>query len=301
MELRQGSDWGVDDLRLGGGEVVLAAAEGGDRVLRLLGAHPKRVAVIDRNPAQLHLLDLKLAAVKSLAHGDYLELMGDRASRRRRALFQRIRWLLSKEADEFWLARLSVLDRGVAQQGDFERQLSSFRQFVRIVHGSRKIERFQALATEAERREMYAREWQTYLWRQFGGRIWKRWFAVGADRLERLLFEGKLLAPPAQLSEGDFVAAKEFANRILVVNEPPQDYLRALPADSVDVFLLGRMDLRGLEGELFRSARPGARMSYVTETSDARPPLGFVAQGAPREAGFFPGHIVSAILPAGAT
>jgi len=253
--------------------------------------------VVDRNPAQLHLLDLKLAAVKSLAHGDYLELMGDRPSRRRRALFQRIRWLLSKEADEFWLARLGVIDRGVSQQGEFERQLSSFRQFVRIVHGSRKIERFQALATEAERREMYAREWQTYLWRQFGGMIWKRWFSVGSDRLERLLFEGKLLAPPPQLSAGEFVAAKEFANRVLVVNEPPQDYLRALPADSVDVFLLGRMDLRGLEGELCRSARPGARMSYVTEKPDGRPPVGFVAEGAPREAGFFPGHIVAAVLP----
>ena len=287
----------VDDLRLVGDEVVLAAAEGGDRVLRLLAARPKRVAVVDRNPAQLHLLDLKLAAVKSLAHGDYLELMGDRPSRRRRALFQRIRWLLSKEADEFWLARLGVIDRGVSQQGEFERQLSSFRQFVRIVHGSRKIERFQALATEAERREMYAREWQTYLWRQFGGMIWKRWFSVGSDRLERLLFEGKLLAPPPQLSAGEFVAAKEFANRVLVVNEPPQDYLRALPADSVDVFLLGRMDLRGLEGELCRSARPGARMSYVTEKPDGRPPVGFVAEGAPREAGFFPGHIVAAVLP----
>jgi S-adenosylmethionine:diacylglycerol 3-amino-3-carboxypropyl transferase len=298
MELRQGTDWVVEDLEGAEDEVVLAAAEGGDRVLRLLAARPKRVAVVDRNSAQLHLLDLKLAAVKSLSHTDYLELMGNRPSRRRRALYQRVRWLMPKEADEFWLSRLGVIDRGVAQQGEFERQLSSFRQFVRIVHGSKKIERFQALATEDERREMYAREWQTCLWRRFGGMVWKRWFSVGADRLERLLFEGRLLAPPPQLSSGEFEVAKELANRILVVNEPPQNYLRSQPADSVEVFLLGRMELRGLEGDLCRIARPGARMSYVTDQPDGRPPVGFVAQGAPREAGFFPGLLMSAVLPA---
>ena len=86
MELRQGTDWVVDDLSVGEDEAVLAAAEGGDRVLRLLAARPKRVAVVDRNSAQLHLLDLKLEVVKSLAHVDYLELMGNRPSRRRRAL-----------------------------------------------------------------------------------------------------------------------------------------------------------------------------------------------------------------------
>ena len=297
MELRQGTDWVVEDLAVGGDEAVLAAAEGGDRVLRLLSARPKRVAVIDRNPAQLHLLDLKLAAVKALAHVDFLELMGHRSSRRRRALYQRVRWLMPKEADEFWLARLATIDRGVVQQGEFERQLSSFRQFVRIVHGSKKVERFQALSTEEERRDMYAREWQTYLWRQFGGLIWKRWFDVGADRLERLLLEGRLLSPPPQLSAGEFEIAKELANRVLVVSEPPQDYLRWLPADSVDAFLMGRMELRGLEGELCRVARPGARLSFVTEHPEGRPPVGFVAQGTPREADFFPGHLVAAVLP----
>jgi S-adenosylmethionine:diacylglycerol 3-amino-3-carboxypropyl transferase len=297
-ELRQGSDWVVDDLDGREGEAVLAAAEGGDRVLRLLSARPKRIAVVDRNPAQLHLLQLKLAALKSLAHADYLELMGPRPSRRRRALFQRLRWLLPKESDEFWLARLPLIDRGVAQQGEFERQLSSFRQFVRLVHGTKKVERFQALATEEERRRLYTKEWQTALWRHFGARIWKRWFEVGPDRLERLLFEGRLLAPPPQLTAAEFESAKELANRVLIVNELPQDYLRAQPGDSVDLFLLGRMDLRGLEAELCHVARPGARMSYVAGSPDERPPVGFVAQGVPREAGFFPGHLISAVLPA---
>jgi len=298
MELRQGSDWVVDDLVGREGEGVLAAAEGGDRVLRLLSARPKRIAVVDRNPAQLHLLQLKLAALKSLGHADYLELVGHRPSRRRRMLFQRLRWLLPKESDDFWLSRLPVIDRGVAEQGEFERQLSSFRQFVRLVHGTKKVERFRALATEEERRRAYLQEWQTALWRHFGGLIWKRCFEVGPERLERLLFEGRLLAPPRPLTAAEFEAAKELANRVLVVNELPQDYLHEQPGDSVDLFLLGRLDLRGLEADLCRVARPGARMSYVSGQPEGRPPLGFVAQGAPRDAGFFPGLLVAAVLPA---
>lgn len=298
MKLRQGSDWVVEGLRVREGEAVLASAEGGDRVLRLLGDRPKRVAVIDRNPAQLHLLALKVAAVKGLSHVDYLELMGNRPSRRRRALYHRIRWLLARDADDFWLARLGAVDRGIATQGDFERQLSSFRQFVRLVHGSGRVARFLALSTEAERRDMYSREWQTRIWKHFGGMLWKRWFDVGPERLEQLLFDGRLLAPPRELSSGEFTAAKELANRIVIVSEAPHAYLHELPPDSVDAFLLGTLDLRGLEVELCRVARAGARMSYVRGDPDGRPPVGFVAQGEPRDAGFFPGLVVAAVLPA---
>lgn len=297
MNLRQGSDWVVDGLESKADDAVVATAEGGDRVLRLLSTGPKRVAVIDRHPAQLHLLALKVAAVKALSHADYLELMGGAPSRRRRALFQRVRWLLPKDSDDFWLSQLGAIDRGIAQQGEFERNLSSFRQFVRLVHGSKSVERFQALSTEAERREMYAREWQSKIWRTVGARLWRRWFEVGPDRLERLLMDGRLLAPPPQLSAEEFTAAKELANRILIVSEPPHEYLHELPADSVDAFLLGRMELKGLEVELCRVARPGARMSYVA-ASPERPPVGFVAQGEPRDAGFFPGLLVAAVLPA---
>ncbi|HLY72509.1 MAG TPA: DUF3419 family protein, partial [Planctomycetota bacterium] len=71
MNLEQGSDWVAEGLEIQEHEVVLASAEGGDRVLRLLGSRPKRVAVIDRNPAQLHLLSLKVAALKALAYSDF--------------------------------------------------------------------------------------------------------------------------------------------------------------------------------------------------------------------------------------
>jgi S-adenosylmethionine:diacylglycerol 3-amino-3-carboxypropyl transferase len=292
VELTQVTDWLDDDPAVREGDAVLAAAEGGDRVLRMLGAAPRRVAVIDRNPAQRHLVAFKLAALKSLGHAEYLELAGRVPSRRRRLLYQRVSWLLPREADEFWRARLRLVDRGL--KGSFERRLASFRGLLRLVHGRARLERFVGLATEAERRTAYEAEWRTYFWRRFGGRLWRRWFGVPEERMERLLFEGRLLAAPPALSAGEFEAAKLHANRVLVVDEAPEDYLRSLPAGSVDAFLLGRLDVRGLDSEIARVAHPGSRISLVTERE--APIRGVRAERAPREAGFFPGHLLRGVF-----
>ncbi|HXX92584.1 MAG TPA: DUF3419 family protein [Planctomycetota bacterium] len=295
MTLLQGSDWLSAGIPLREGDAILAVAEGGDRVLRMLSSRPRRVSVVDRNPDQLFLLDLKLAAVKALPYAEYLELTGLRPSRRRRALLQRVRWLLTPESDTYWLGRLGILDRGVALQGVFERRLASFRTFVRLVHGQKKVERYLALRNEAERRSMFEGEWQTLLWRKFGPWLWHRWFDVSAERLERLLLEGRLLAGPPGLSAGEFEAAKELAGRVILVDEPPLDYLRTLPSRSLDALALARMDLRGLEEALARVAVPGARVEYVT--APAVPLLGCISQAEAREAGFFPGTLVAGTFP----
>lgn len=289
MELAQGSDWLEGDLPPCRGAAVVAVAEGGDRILRLLAGQPKRLAVVDCRPAQRHLVELKLAALQALGHPEYLELAGPRPSIRRRALYQRLRWLLPRETDEFWLARLRLVERGVWSQGSLERRLASFRAFIGWAQGSRRLARFRKLATEAERREIYAREWRTWLWRRFAPFLWERWFDVPPERLERLLLEGRLLAPPPEIETSIFETAKECAARALVAGSP-EDYLRTLPDGSVDVFALGRLELKGLEADIARLARPGARISVVCErTPELR---GFRMEGEPREAGFFPGYLV---------
>lgn len=285
MPLHQGSDWPGDDLPLREGDAVLTVAEGGDHVLRMLSARPRRIAVVERHREQLHLLDLKLAAVKSLDHGGYLELVGQAPSRRRRALFQQVRWRLTAEADAYWLRHLAAIDRGVATQGVLERRLASFRTFVRLVHGPGKVVRYLALRNEAERRSMLAGEWQTFLWRKFGPWVWRRWFAVPIDRLERLLLDGRLLSDPPALTAAEFEAAKALANRVLLVGGSPEDYLRALPSGSIDAFALGRMDLAGLDEEFARVAAPGARFARIATPGD------------PAEADLLTGTLVAGSFP----
>lgn len=96
--------------------VILASAEGADRLLGLLAQQPRRLLVVDPRPWRLHLARLVLAALKALGHAEFLELMGMRPSRRRRALYARVRWLLPRECDEAWLAKLSWIDRGLARE-----------------------------------------------------------------------------------------------------------------------------------------------------------------------------------------
>ncbi len=292
--LSQGCDRLPDPPFPAPGAAVLLTAEGGDRVLRLLSARPRRVAVIDRNPAQLHLAWLKLAAVKALGHSEYLELAGFRPSRRRRALYVRVRWLLPRETDEFWLARPGLLDAGLAGQGTFERRLAAFRRFALLVQGGAKLGRLCALDSEEERRLAYRSEWGSFLWKRFAPWVWERAFEASAATMERLLVEGRIFSPPPALPPAGFEAAKELANRVLIVDEGPGDYLRALPERSVDAFMLGGMDLGGLERDLARAAAPGARATFVTGPPPARLPEGFVAEGSPCEAGFFPGWLVAA-------
>ena len=236
MSLEQGSDWCWEDPGVREGDSVLASAEGGDRVLALLAAGPARIAAVDHRPPQLHLLELKLAALRGLRLGEYLELVGLRPSRRRRSLYQEIRWKLPRESDEFWLTRLGLVEGGVATRGRLERRVASFRRFVRLVQGRARVERFVTLRNEAARRSMYYAEWQSFLWRSFGPRLWHRWFEAPLANLERLLFEGRLLAPAPELQPGIFEAAKAYANRLMVVYQPPSAYLAALPDQSVDAF-----------------------------------------------------------------
>jgi len=296
VRLEQGSDWDALEAAPEADGAVMAAAEGGDRVLRLLAAGPRWVVAVDRNPAQLHLLELKLAAVRSLGYPEYLELTGLRPSRRRAVLYQRVRWLLPPESDEFWRGRVRVLLRGVAGQGEFERRLASFRTFMRLAQGREKVERFLTLRDEAERRAALEGEWQGLLWRKFAPFLWRRWFDGGLDRLERLLVEGRLQAPPPGLPEALFGGIKERAGRLWVVHEPPEAYLRALPEGSIDAFCLGRLDVAGLEGEIARVARPGAQVMIVSRRPSEGWKGNLVPRGVPCEAGFSPGWLFAGVI-----
>lgn len=291
MDLEQGADWLDEGLSDCAGRSVLASAEGGDRLLRILGDGPRRLVVVDRAPAQLRLAELKLAALRVLPLPDYLEFTGLRPSRRRRALHQKVRGGLPSESDEFWLERLPLIERGVATQGRFERRLSSFRAFASLVHGRGRLARFGRLTSEAERRLQLDREWRTFLWRRLGAFLWERWFDVPPGRLERLLLEGRLFAPPPEPAASDFASARESCSKALVAGDPA-DALRALPARSVDVFALGRLDLRGLEEEIGRCAAPGARLAVVAE----QPPVirGLRFEAGPH-AGFHPGLLFSGL------
>jgi S-adenosylmethionine-diacylglycerol 3-amino-3-carboxypropyl transferase len=156
----------VQALNLEKGGSCLSIASAGDNSLALLAAGAERVVALDLNPAQLACLALRVAAYRTLSHGELLELIGSRPSRRRRALYQRCRGKLDAAARRFWDGRGSAIDDGIGGAGKFEHYFALFRQRVMpLVHRRATIERLLCGGSREQRLTFYRQEWDSWRWR----------------------------------------------------------------------------------------------------------------------------------------
>ena len=168
--IRYAQCWEDADILLEGlnvqpGAVCLSIASAGDNALALLARNPARVVAVDMNPSQLACLELRVAAYRELDHAGLLELMGSRASTRRRDLYARCRPALAPAARAFWDAHGADLDRGIGGAGKFERYFQTFRERVLpLIHSRDMVDRLLAGGTPADRKRFYDREWDTWRW-----------------------------------------------------------------------------------------------------------------------------------------
>jgi S-adenosylmethionine-diacylglycerol 3-amino-3-carboxypropyl transferase len=156
------------------GDRCLSVASAGDNALALLSRGPERVVAVDLSPAQLACLELRVAAFRALAHPELLDLLGvcesarrdPAAPDRRAALYGRIRGQLSEAARAFWDARPTLVRRGAATVGKFERYFDAFRRLVLpLVHSRATVEALLQRRAPGAREDFYARRWDTWRWR----------------------------------------------------------------------------------------------------------------------------------------
>jgi S-adenosylmethionine-diacylglycerol 3-amino-3-carboxypropyl transferase len=157
----------VEGLDVQPGDVCLSIASAGDNALALLTCDPERVVAIDMSAAQLACLALRVAAYRTLSHGELLELIGSEPSDRRRALYQKCRPELEAAATRFWDERHDLVERGIGAVGRFERYFRLFRRYVLPL--TQSTDRVQRLLAEGkslrERRRFYDEEWNHWRWR----------------------------------------------------------------------------------------------------------------------------------------
>jgi S-adenosylmethionine-diacylglycerol 3-amino-3-carboxypropyl transferase len=146
------------------GETIFAIISGCDNVLGFLLTDPARVIAVDLNPTQTYLLELKRAAFRGLSHAEMLELLGVRASTRRRSLYERLRDDLNPAALGFWDNHRPFFDLGLLVRGGFERYYALVRTLLRVVIGRHRLEKLFTLQPDAQR-GFYDREWDTWRWR----------------------------------------------------------------------------------------------------------------------------------------
>lgn len=149
---------------------VLSIASGGDNSFALLLSNPRSVTVVDRNPAQLHLAELKMRAMEHLSYDEFLGFIGVRSSPDRKRAYAALRPFLTKAAREFWDGHRAIIRDGLLFAGKYERFFRLIRRYVLpLVHGRRTIRAFLSCSSIEGQFEFYQTIWTNRRWRSLFG------------------------------------------------------------------------------------------------------------------------------------
>jgi S-adenosylmethionine-diacylglycerol 3-amino-3-carboxypropyl transferase len=143
-------------------KVAFCIGSGGCTAFSLLTGGLARLHVVDLNPAQLDLLELKKAALTGLPYPEMLRCMTVDA----RPDYPALRPRLTPEASAFWDARPWQLALGLNQCGRIERGLKrAMRLCLPLLLGRRRIEAMFLQMDLAAQRAFYRTCWDTWRWR----------------------------------------------------------------------------------------------------------------------------------------
>jgi S-adenosylmethionine-diacylglycerol 3-amino-3-carboxypropyl transferase len=143
-------------LGLPGGR-VLSVASAGDMPLSLLALGAGRITAVDNDPGQLHLLRLKLGAVRQLERKEAIAFLGflPAAADARAGWLERVLEALPDASRSFWQAHREVVLEGAIWAGRYERFVRRAVRLVNPLFGSR----FRALcacSSVEEQRRLFA-------------------------------------------------------------------------------------------------------------------------------------------------
>ncbi len=157
-----------ESLAINSQDVVLSITSGGDNSLALLLKKPQKIISVDLNVAQKYVLELKIAAIRFLSHGELLEFLGAKESSHREELFKKIEKHLSFEAASWWKKHGSLIKQGVIHAGRFERFLNFFRCYILpLIHSQKTTVDFLNTSSLQIQRNFYKNTWDSRRWRLF--------------------------------------------------------------------------------------------------------------------------------------
>lgn len=158
----------IEALDVGPAETAVVVGSGGCTALSLLAAGAGKVVAVDVNPAQNHLLELKLVAVTALEREDAVRFLGGwpMLAAGRRRTYAGLRGLLSPAARAWWDDRPEAVGAGALEAGATERYIRLMADLLRrLVHPAARIERLLSCGSVEEQRSFYREEWNNRRWR----------------------------------------------------------------------------------------------------------------------------------------
>jgi len=148
------------------GSRILSIGSAGDNSFSLLTCDPEVVVAVDVNRIQLHLIELKKAAIQLLDYEELLGFLGFRETAEREALFNRIKSALPEEARLYWEQHPEQIRKGIITQGKFEKYFQLFTgKILPWIHSQKRVEALLQPKSAAEQEAFYHRHWNTWRWR----------------------------------------------------------------------------------------------------------------------------------------
>ena len=255
-------------------DTVLAIASAGDNALNLALAGAQKVYAIDLNPAQISLLNLKIAAAQHLAYADFYHLFSLAPAPRAEAMYAHsLRAQLDAGTRQYWDAHLAVLRRGLYRAGSFGGALWLLRNYLRVVCGPRTLEQFFECESIAEQAEFYRQRIHARWWNPVARAFAAQWavlllFGAHPQQARRVrtqpfadqlaaniaralttlpardnffwqqVFLGRYLAAPPYMRAENFGRLKQAASRVETHIGRVENLMRGLPGASISRFSL---------------------------------------------------------------
>jgi S-adenosylmethionine-diacylglycerol 3-amino-3-carboxypropyl transferase len=255
---------------------VLSIASGGDNSFALLLQNPKSLTALDKNPAQIYLVELKMQAIKLFDYDDFIFFIGARPSRKRRQLYLQLRPYLSNQAQKYWDVKEDTISKGVIHCGKFEHYFALFRRLVLpLIHRPTTINRLLSFHSKQLQRTFYNNVWNNHRW-QWLFRIFFGKFILGhlgrdpsffryvqVDHITEELFmrtQNGLTKIPIRdnffleyifkgrfnnlehahpyLKKDNFESLKKHLGKMRLIISDLMDYLKNLPSGSISKFNL---------------------------------------------------------------
>lgn len=159
-------DFDVDKelLELKPTDTLLAITSGGCNILNACLAGPKRIFAVDDNPAQNHLLRLKIAAINTLEYSEFWQMFGVGKSAHNVDLyFQKIRLALPARSQEYWDKNIKIFKSGFLKVGSLG-TLSLLRMCIQRLCGADRLKYFCDLEDISAQTKYYIEEIEPRLW-----------------------------------------------------------------------------------------------------------------------------------------
>ena len=155
-------------------DTLLSISSAGCNVLNLLLYNPKKILAVDFNPHQNHLLELKIKAIKSLNHQEFIELLGVVPSNRREEIYNSIRDQLGEKTKLFWDRNLSMIKEGIIYNGRQEKYIQTIGKLLRFFAGREVVEGIFECKTLQEQVEYFKEYIEGPVWHLFFNIIYSK-------------------------------------------------------------------------------------------------------------------------------